>query len=408
MPQPIRFVLALHNHQPIGNFDGVIEQAYQESYRPFLDVFDRYPGLRLSLHVSGSLMEWLEDHHPEYLDRLGDLVASGRLEIIGGAYYEAILPMIPRRDRIGQIRSYTERLERRLGAAVRGMWIPERVWEQPLVADLAAAGIEYTILDDFHFKNAGLVDSQLHGYYVSEDEGRLVSIFPGSERLRYIVPFGPPQETIDYLARIADEQPGSVVVFGDDGEKFGTWPDTHKHVYHDGWLAQFFDALVANGSWLHVTTLSETLDNVPPLGKVYLPDASYREMTEWALPAEQLVHYEHVRHDLQHDPRWPQLSKFVRGGTWRNFKVKYPESDEMYTRMLMVSRRLEQAEQTQRHGELLEEARREWYRAQCNCSYWHGAFGGIYLPQLRNAVYKHLIAADNLSIRAAGRLAPSV
>src|SRR5690606_7321719 len=143
-----------------------------------------------------------------------------------------------------------------------------------LVTDLAAAGIEYTILDDFHFKNAGLVDSQLHGYYVSEDDGRLISIFPGSERLRYIVPFGAPQDTIDYLARIAEKQPGALVVFGADGEKFGTWPDTYKHVYQDGWLAQFFDKLVQNESWVHVTTLSEAIDNVPPLGKIYLPDAS--------------------------------------------------------------------------------------------------------------------------------------
>ena len=52
-------------------------------------------------------MEWLDAHHPEYLDRLARLVAAGRIEIIGGAFYEPILAMIPRRDRIGQIRSYT-------------------------------------------------------------------------------------------------------------------------------------------------------------------------------------------------------------------------------------------------------------------------------------------------------------
>jgi alpha-amylase len=68
----------------------------------------------------------------------------------------------------------------------------------------------------------------------------------------------------------------------------------------------------------------------------------------------------------------------------------------MYCRMMMVSRRLAQAEQEGRDGEDLYWARRELYRAQCNCSYWHGAFGGIYLPHLRNAVYNHLIAADNL------------
>ena len=88
MPNPLRFVIVLHNHQPVGNFDGVIEQAYQDSYLPFLDVFERHPALRIGLHTSGCLMEWLDAHHPEYLDRLSALVAAGRIEIVGGAFYE--------------------------------------------------------------------------------------------------------------------------------------------------------------------------------------------------------------------------------------------------------------------------------------------------------------------------------
>ena len=59
MPSPIRFILALHNHQPVGNFDFVFRRAYEDSYRPFLDVFSRYESLKISLHVSGSLMEWV-------------------------------------------------------------------------------------------------------------------------------------------------------------------------------------------------------------------------------------------------------------------------------------------------------------------------------------------------------------
>ena len=217
MSSPIRFVLALHNHQPLGNFDNVCEQAYQDSYLPFLNVWDRHPSLPFALHTSGSLMEWLAVHHPEYIDRLAKLVEVGRLEIIGGAYYEPILSMLPSRDRVGQIQSYTHWLNDRLGANVRGMWIPERVWEAGLVSDLATAGIEYTILDDFHFKHAGLDESQLHGYYLSEDQGQLLKVFPGSERLRYVIPFDDPQRTIDYLGEIASQHPGSVVVFGDDG-----------------------------------------------------------------------------------------------------------------------------------------------------------------------------------------------
>ena len=307
MPNTIRLALVLHNHQPIGNFDGVIEQAYQESYRPFLEVFRQFPSLRIGLHTSGSLMEWLAARHPEYLDELAELVAGGRIEIVGGAYYEPILSMIPKRDCVGQIRSYTQWLEARLGGKVRGMWIPERVWEPTMVSDLVEAGIEYTVLDDFHFRNAGLAPEQLDGYFISENDGEILAVFPGSERLRYTIPFQDPQATIDYLRGIAERRPDAVVVFGDDGEKFGSWPETFRHVYQDGWLHRFFAALVANEDWLRTTTLAEAIDNVPPNGKIYLPDSSYREMTEWALPSAQLMEYERLRHDLEHDPRWPSL-----------------------------------------------------------------------------------------------------
>ena len=115
MSNSIRLCLVLHNHQPIGNFDHVFEAAYRESYLPFLDVFESYDALSVSLHTSGPLMEWLDEHHPEYLERLRSLVARGRVEIIGGAFYEPILTMIPSRDRLGQIETYSQWLERRLG-----------------------------------------------------------------------------------------------------------------------------------------------------------------------------------------------------------------------------------------------------------------------------------------------------
>ena len=421
MSPNLRLVIVLHNHQPIGNFDGVFECSYQDSYRPFLDVFEQYSGISIALHTSGSLMEWLAVRHPEYLDRLAVLVAAGRIEIVGGAYYEAILPMIPARDRVGQISRYAEWLSDRFNTPVNGMWMPERVWEQTLTTDLVNAGVRYTLLDDFHFKNAGLGEEQLHGYYITEDDGNVLSVFPGSEKLRYTIPFREPEESIAYLRPIAEQQPGSVVVFGDDGEKFGSWPGTKEHVYDHGWLRRFFDALVENRSWLSTVTPTEALDQVPPIGKVYIPEGSYREMTEWSLPTERLKEFIQVKHHWEHDGRWQEVAPFVRGGYWRNFKVKYPETNEMYARMQMVSQRLNELSKPQpntnghaRPGSFsdqghhadqhtIDQARAELYRGQCNCGYWHGAFGGAYLPHLRNAVFQHLISADNLLDSAQGR-----
>ncbi len=408
MKSSIRFCLVLHNHQPIGNFDHVIRQAYEDSYRPFLDVFESYSDLVLSLHISGPLLEWLVENQPSYVERLRRLVAAGRIEVLGGPFYEPILTMIPSRDRQGQIARYRTYLEQTLGATVRGIWTPERVWEQSLTADLVDAGVRYTILDDFHFKNAGLTEEQLTGYFLTEDDGRVLAVFPGSERLRYLIPFAPPEETIAFLRRFADQHPQTAVVFGDDGEKFGTWPETKKHVYQDGWLRRFFDLLVAEREWLRTSTLSDVYRQLPPAGKIYLPDSSYREMTEWALPIERQLEYEDVIHEVESDPRWPRLRPFVRGGYWRNFKVKYPEANEMYSRMMYVSRRLEAARQAGIAPYLFDKAQQALYRGQCNCSYWHGAFGGIYLPHLRNAVYRELITADNVLDNAMGRPAAFV
>ncbi|MEC8571284.1 MAG: alpha-amylase/4-alpha-glucanotransferase domain-containing protein, partial [Planctomycetota bacterium] len=345
MTPTIRLCLVLHNHQPVGNFDHVFEQAYEDSYRPFLDVFEPYDSLNLSLHTSGPLIEWLAERHPEYLDRLAALVAAGRVEIIGGAFYEPILTMIPSRDRIGQITSFSRWLEDRLGGEVRGMWIPERVWEQSLAGDLAKSEIQYTLLDDFHFKNAGLDAEALTGHFVTEDDGRTVNVFPGSEPLRYLIPFRPPHETIDFLRQQAEQHPGSVAVFGDDGEKFGTWPDTKAHVYDDGWLREFFDALTAEKDWLKTTTLADAYRETDSVGKIYIPDGSYREMTEWALPVPQQLKYDSIIHELETHEKFEQIKRFMKGGFWRNFKTKYPESGEMYARMMHVSSLLLQAEQ---------------------------------------------------------------
>jgi 4-alpha-glucanotransferase len=118
------------------------------------------------------------------------------------------------------------------------------------------------------------------------------------------------------------------------------------------------------------------------------------------LPLARANEYRGLVGELQHDPRWGRLQRFLRAGNWRNFKVRYPETQEMYARMLQVSRRIQ--ESTDVDVGTLAKARQELYRAQCNCPWWHGTFGGIYLPHLRGAVYEHLPAAENLILPRSG------
>ena len=409
MSAAVRLVFVLHDHQPVGNFDGVIEQAYHDSYLPFLALLEKHPAIRVAVHTSGPLAEWFDEHHPDYLDRLAALAAAGRVEIVGGAFYEPVLAMLPERDRIGQIRRYTTWLEQRLATKVDGMWVAERVWDPSMTADIAAAGISWVILDDFHFKAAGLADDQLDRHWLTEAAGRTLAVLPVSERLRYTIPFAAPEATLDHLRFVAARRHGGLAVFGDDGEKFGVWPDTHRACFTEGWLERFFRLLEDNRDWIDLSLPSEIVRDTPPAGTVWLPECSYREMTEWALPPEQQLACIAARRTAESTPHLAGVSPFIRGGSWRNFRLRYPEANEMYARMMAVSDRLERLRQSSpADPSRLAAAERSLYRGQCNCPYWHGAFGGIYLPHLRNAVYRELIAAENAADLAEGRRPPWV
>jgi alpha-amylase len=240
----IRLLWAIHDHQPVGNFEFIFERAFERAYSPFIEVLERHPRIRISLHFSGILLDWLEANKPDYISKLKGLVHSGQIEILGGAHYEPILAMLTDADREGQVRKLSDSIKRVFGEAPRGMWLAERVWEPGLVASLARAGIEYVLLDGSHFKMVGKTEADMDGYFLTEDQGESLALFPIHDAVRDWIPFRPVEEVVAGLRQL--NRPGEVqIVFGDDGEKFGDWPHTYETVYENGWLERFFSAMEA-------------------------------------------------------------------------------------------------------------------------------------------------------------------
>lgn len=392
MKNPVTFCIALHNHQPVGNFGHVFDDAFRKSYAPFLDVLQNHPTVRVSLHTSGPLLDWMEEHQPGYLKRLKSFVDAGRVEILGGGYYEPILTIIPRRDAAMQIETMAAFVERRFGRRPRGIWLTERIWEPGLPELLAENGVEYTLLDESHFRASGVEPDAMIGHYVAEKLGRAVHIFPIRKDLRYAIPFAEPEKTVEILKKLGEASPGTCVTYGDDGEKFGLWPNTYDWVYERRWLEKFFEELAKNSDWLTTATLSEAFDRVPATGRSYLPATSYHEMTQWALPTEAGVALEKLGEDLKKRGEWEQSERFIRGGFWDNFLVKYDEANRLHKRMLRVSEKIARCPDVSAHTTL---AMTALMKGQCNCAYWHGLFGGLYLNYLRDAVTRHLAQAES-------------
>lgn len=381
--------LAIHNHQPVGNYPFVFEQVYRDAYLPFLEALERHPNVRISLHISGCLLDWLIPHRPEYIERLAALCARNQVEMMTGGYYEPILPMIPDSDKLGQIRKLSDTVRRLFGQEPTGLWLTERVWEPHLAAPLARAGIHWTLVDDSHFLRVGIAESDLTGYFMTEEDGLPLKMYSGSQYLRYAIPWKTVEEAIQYLRDQASDEPGRILVLGDDGEKFGSWPTTYQHCWENGWMEDFFTALDESADWLKILPLGEHVERYPARGIVYLPTASYSEMMEWALPTPARVEFAHLAREAKDSGR-EDLLRHLQSGFWRYFLIKYPEANAMHKRMLRVHRKVAQAED---RGDA-STARDALWSGQCNCPYWHGVFGGLYLRHIRWTTHRRLIVAE--------------
>lgn len=376
--------LGVHCHQPVENFYHVVDYAVEKSYMPFFETALGNDKFRFSVHYSGWLLEYIKKNHTELFGMMRDAASNGQAEYFSGGYYEPILASIPSVDRREQIKKLNGFIEDNFKVSPKGLWLTERVWDSSIIPDCANMGIEYVIVDDYHFIAAGFYEQMLHGHFKTEQDGREMLIFPISEKLRYMTPFKPADKVADYLKEVHEAGGKSLTIF-DDGEKFGLWPETYEWVYEKGWLKDFISEVVKSDH-TEFALFRDTVEKVRPSQTAYLPTVSYFEMGEWSLFAERTEKMQELVEEIEREYDDDTTKVFVKGGIWKNFLVKYPEAGRIHKRTI----RLSQKANAIGDAELLESV----HKAQCNDVLWHGVFGGLYLPNLRNNAYRFIIEAE--------------
>lgn len=352
----VYFIFGVHNHQPVGNLSYVFDAAFQKCYLPFISILENFPHLKAVIHNSGALYEWAESRFPEWVDTLKLLIKRGQIELTGGGYFEPIFPIIIEKDRINQIQLMSRYLKNVFGVHPKGCWIPERVWEPSLAKTLNHCGLQYAYLDEANF-SSGKNNKDI-SLYLTEEQGYPLILFAIDGLLAGKIPFISPEEAIDILLGYKADK-DILVTFFCDGEKFGFWPGTYELVYQQGWLERFFILLEKNPQ-IETILPAEAAKRFPCRKLTYIRTSSYPRMEAWA------------------------------GGNFKNFFIKYSRLNFMHKRMLEIAKKLNSS----LNWEKDQEAFLNLWRAQANCVYWHGLFGGFYLPHLRKACYDYLLKAE--------------
>lgn len=379
----VNLLFGIHCHQPVDNFNNVVNSAIDKAYKPFIKTALKYDSFKFSVHYSGWLLEYIKIHDKELFNLLKKGADKGSIEFFTGGYYEPVLASITSDYRKMQVEKLSRFIYDNFGQKPKGLWLTERVWDDSAVKDMSDIGIKYVMADDYHFLSIGAEEKDLKGYYLTESEGGRLGIFPIDKHLRYSIPFNKTDDVLNYIESVS--QQGKAAVIFDDGEKFGMWPGTHKWVYTDGWLDRFLGVLSDNEKIKSVNFRS-FFEAGKPLGLMYLPTTSYYEMGEWSLSNRGFKEIELFREKAEKAGLLLYFDKYVKGGIWKNFFHKYSESNRIHKRVLELS-----------NNKALNKDKKyaDWImKAQCNDVLWHGIFGGLYLPNLRDNAYRYIINAE--------------
>ncbi len=384
----LRLVMVLHGHQPVGNLEDIFRSACEKCYEPVLSSVKEHRDIHLGLHFSGVLLEWIENNRPTVMDMICELVSSRQVELLGGGMYEPILSAIPEADAVTQLDLMSSWLYDRFGVRPKGAWLAERIWEPQMVGLLSRMGHTYTLVDEIAIQRAAILDRASDGYWTTEQAGQVLNLFPIDKSLRYSVPFKPIDHVMGKLEELFERYDYTTVTLSDDMEKLGMWSGTEKTMLQEKWWDNFLSSVVEASDWLETKSPLQVIESSDSRGRVYPPSSSYEELESWALPFS-------IQEELA--IRGKDNLRPGTHPTWHGFLAKYPEADRLHKKMLLVSAKLLEALDDDAPWEdEHEQARYSLLEAQCHCAYWHGLFGGLYLPHLRHAVYSRLIKAESI------------
>jgi len=220
-----------------------ISSMSRKGLRFILSSFHRAPSKSIQgssrLHYSGPLLAWIEKHRPEYFARLKELSRLARWNSLVAGFYEhrSWFPFLRRSyEQITRLGAY---LEKHFGRLPSGAWLASGLGA-PASHRSWRRNVAYTSLTTCISLLLASSRRTLRCLPRRRPWQDCIAL-PGTEALRYLIPFGKVEDVIAYLRDAASVHPDGVAAMGDDMEKFGVWPpERMTNCYKDGWLSDFF------------------------------------------------------------------------------------------------------------------------------------------------------------------------
>lgn len=360
MAQKLNLLLGFHSHIPtdIQKNNNELIKSYLDFLINLITLLNSSKSIKTNIHLSGNLISHMDKKYSDFSGHIRNLLEQGQLELLSGGIYEPIFSFIPKEDRQTQLLLMNRLLNHIYGYTPFGAWITGLSWESSLALDLAKSKIQYTCLPKEYFVHAGLKEDEISGYYLTEEEGRKLAIFPISHDLTNLMKNNSPDKVINNLLEKYNTNKTSPIVMFYRVEE----------VSNDNlqWLNNFLQLIHKNNDFIETNLLNSYFTNNKPNGRIYLSAIQSTSENE----------------------------------QWKKFLLDYHESNLLHKKMLRVSKKINAAKEGKSRfkviKEMINQAHDLLLKGQSNYAYWTNSFGGIYSSQERHNTYSNLIKAENL------------
>jgi len=371
------------NHLPDGSPATLFEDSYQVCWRPFLSSLYRFPEISAALHYSGTVLTWLQANHPEFIMLLEEMSNRKQIELIGGAFFAPLLPMIPSSDRVGQLEYLTTFIRKHFGRRPRGAWTQEYAWEPSLPSTYQTCGLDFTFLSHEIFE---AIDEDPGHPVVAEDQGKTITVFP----VFGLEPSPQGQRGLhDTITRLRSRhgKAALLTVMFPGGIARGLWEASGLES-PDLLFETAFAAIQKDGGTYETTTPGRWLKTARELGRAYFPSSGSRLLSERSAPV----------------PRPGAKEAGFLPYSPRRLLLRYPESAALYSKMHYVRILVSQlrGDKSRRKS-----AQEELWKGQCGDAYWHSDSGGLLSLPVRASAYASLIEAEKTT-RHKGSFVPGI
>lgn len=135
--------------------------------------------LPVSLHLTGSFLQMLQKKDQAFYDIIKELLEKKQIEMLGGAYYYPLFPLLSIMDITGQIEMHVAAQRKIFYPRSKSVILPFSAWNPAIIPALKKSGTDYCLLNNELFSRQGLSP---YLPITLEEAGKVITAVPFIEK----------------------------------------------------------------------------------------------------------------------------------------------------------------------------------------------------------------------------------